>query len=467
MKHQPRSTTSRLRDDSGFLLIEVVVSAAILLIVSVGVFQALSDSDRLAGQQGRRAVAANVGEAELERIRSLPIEDVANLKGAARVQNETNVDFTVKATSKWVTDGADEPDCTTRSGGLDYMRVTSTVTWPKMGTEKPISLSTIITPSSRASSSTNGSLSVNVTKADGTTGVPGLEIQLVGTPTFTETTNVNGCVVFPFVPANDYVLKFSRMGWVTQDSVQAVSETVKVAAGQTTKLGYMYDLGGYTKAQFVTGQDGEDDVPSYPRSFSLANGEQKSGPIITTLPNTATAFVADRWDGAAVPLFPFTSPYSVYAGTCGGNAGTPTFVNITGGQTQSAGKVRLPSYDVQVWSGSAASPASAKGTLVGNAKIVFNAGCGVDYVNFTESSGTSPGGQPLLGRLRDPGFPYTAATGTLCVSGIGSDGANYRYVKTAVANTNYSASPPAQMIFLRQATGGTVTVTRNGLACAG
>lgn len=445
MSPQDASTIRDLRDDRGFILVEVLVSAAMLILVGLSVFAALDQSDKLAGQQARRAQAANLAQSEIERVRSLPIEDVAMIKGA-RTERQGDIDYSIASTTKWVTDGGDEPVCTTRSGGLDYMRLTTKVSWKGMGRIKPITVSTVVTPASRAASKTNGSLSVNITRADGVSGAAGILVSIVsktGGASFSETTNANGCVVFPFVPAGAYTLKFYRQGWVNQNSVESIEDDVTVAAGQTTKVGYLYDIGGTTKTNFVVSRNGilTGDVASFPNSLVLYNGDQTPGPLIEDFPASSV------WDTGKL-LFPATSPYALYAGACAENnpGSGATFVNIPAGRLQGAGATRLPSYDIKVYNGSTAFNSTA---AVGNVQVVFFAGCGTNYVR-TIPPATTLGLADTDGRLADPGFPYTT-TGSICVSGV-VNGARWRVTRTNIANTNMSSNPPLQPIYLKSGT---------------
>lgn len=438
MSEHPVTWQSRVSgDDRGFLMVEVLVSSMILIIVSLAAFLALDQNDKLAGNNQKRSIAGNMAQAEIERIRSLPIEDVANLNGTKTVigPNGPADQYFITTKTKWVTDGADIPDCATRSGGLDYMRLSVTTGWRKMDNAKPITMTTIVTPSSRSSSSTAGSLSVNVTKADNS-GAQGLPIAINGNQDFTETTNINGCVVFPFVPAGDYMLSFSRPGWVDGDNVSAINQLVKVAAGQTNKLGFNYDQGGYTKMAFKTGRNAFGDVDSSPDVVSLLNGVQTMKPFKVDIPTGAKS-----WDGSGTPLFPSLSPYVLYPGSCPSAPPTGTTnVNISSGAMQNAGTVRVPSLDVKVWSGTPGSP----GSVVNNAKVVVTSGCGADIVRYTASDG----------RLADPGFPY-AASASVCVSAGG------RLFAATTPITDYTSNPPLKQYYLGVGSGS------NSGTCAG
>ncbi|MBJ7470700.1 MAG: hypothetical protein JHD16_05335, partial [Solirubrobacteraceae bacterium] len=226
------------------MIIEVLVSALILVMVSLAVFSTLENSDKAAGNQQRRALAANFVQSELERIRSLPVEDIAAMRGVRTVTRD-GIEFYVTTTAKWVTDGDDEPKCESRSGGLDYMRTTVSISWKGMGQAKPISFTSLFTPTAGAGGDT-GSVSVHLLNRNGGP-VPNVAVTLDGPSTYTETTNKNGCVVFAFVPESlDYEVRFQRAGFVNEQSISAVKEATTVTARETTKLQFLYDSGGFT-----------------------------------------------------------------------------------------------------------------------------------------------------------------------------------------------------------------------------
>ncbi len=98
----------------------------LLVVASLAVMTALDRADAMAGIQQRKTTAANVAQAELERVRSLPIEDVANLRSGGsgkRVVTYNGMTFTVNSSTRWLTDGKDTVDCTASDGGLDYLQV--------------------------------------------------------------------------------------------------------------------------------------------------------------------------------------------------------------------------------------------------------------------------------------------------------------------------------------------------------
>ncbi len=431
-----RNRLRHVRDEDGFIIVEVLVSAVILVTVSLAVFLTLDNADEVAGNQQKRTLAANFAQSELERIRSLPVEDVAKQRGTRTVTFQ-DVTYTETIVAKWVTDGSDEPECSTRSGGLDYLRTTVTVSWKGMGNAKPVSMTSFYTPPAGAGGGDTGSASVRITDRNGAP-VPNISVSLDGPEDFTETTNANGCVVFGFIPASTnpgYDVKFSRAGFVDGDSNTNVSSNIQVVGGETTKVQFDYDRGGFTSVQFKTRRNGNE-LDTRPLRLQLFNAGQ---------PNPAKAIDlgpsgAQSWNGSAVPLFPFTSPYAVFAGNCQANAvpagAWARYVNISPGTFQNTGIVYLPALDVTVRSGTPGAP----GPVVSGARVQFDPGCTPIYERVTNASG----------QLDDPGFPYApSGKGVICAMTNGPAPGGRR-VARAQANVNFDGT--ALTLFLNDPT---------------
>ena len=64
----------QLKDEEGFALLEVIVSAALLAVMVIAVFTTFDvDEPRLGRGTGSRAVAASLAQDEQERLRSMPV----------------------------------------------------------------------------------------------------------------------------------------------------------------------------------------------------------------------------------------------------------------------------------------------------------------------------------------------------------------------------------------------------------
>lgn len=446
--------------DDGFMLIEVLVSALLLITVSLAALRLIDDSGRIAGNDQGRALAANIAQSEIERIRALPVEDVVTLPLVTDITDGGKI-YKVRTATKWVSDGQDAIDCTRRSGGVDYMRVSVSADWAgRPQNSPPVKISTIITPvvSSNAKA---GSLSVYV-KGSAMGGNPsppvaGVPITITGPATYTASTNGNGCVTFPFIPVGAYNLTASRAGFVTPGHAPNIAQAVNVSGGQTTKLQYEYDSGGFTGSpggplRFTTRRAGAGDVDTQPIGLSIVRGSTALRLQRTTPSST--------WDLRSTPLWPSDTPYQLYAGSCAENgypdspAGVATYVNIPRNATQNVSGVRLPSIDVEVWSNTTTVP----GVRVA-ATVKFYPGCGLDITRTTNGNTG-----PLAGRLDDPGFPYTSGTGTLCVSartGTTGTGSFRRMVVDDYTNNSFYPTAPTRIYMASGTSSGATTYTNN------
>ena len=139
-------------------------------------------------------------------------------------------------------------------------------------------------------------------------------------------------------------------------------------------------------------------------SFVLANTGMN--PAFRTF---GTAGTYAKTLASSTTVFPFTEPYTVYAGTCEAdnphvvNAANPApgTVHVLSGETAAA-TVPLPPVNIEVLSGTSA---SQKGTpVVGATAFITDKGCGTTR-SFTTAAG---------GVLPQPGLPFGKYT--LCVS---------------------------------------------------
>ena len=77
----------KIRDEqSGVTLIEVLISSMVLLIVSAGLFTALTAGNRATATERHRAKANDLAEQELERVRSLRIGDLSSWNSTRRLR---------------------------------------------------------------------------------------------------------------------------------------------------------------------------------------------------------------------------------------------------------------------------------------------------------------------------------------------------------------------------------------------
>jgi Tfp pilus assembly protein PilV len=377
-----------LRAQRGSSLVEVIVAAALLLILAVGVLGALDHADARGADQRAKAIAGNLAQTEQERLRALPLQELSNLHSTS-TEVVGGASFEVASRAEWVTDATGEASCATGGASADYLRITSTVTSTSLRGRTPVTLDSIIAPSARAFGPSEGSLSVQITDRDGDP-VPDQMLSLTGDENVSGVTNARGCVLWGYLPAaNDYALSFSSQGWIDPSGATTISATQSVAGEQTRNVVFTYDRGGTLVADFVTTRmsDGAR-VPTEPAFATVEN----PGPPGTLLPYALSGSHLET-----PLLFPFKSPYAVYADNCTqARPSTAAVAAVQPGQATTAAPILLPALDLKVVNGTSA---------VGGATVAVTTACGTKIRRTTGSGG----------RLADPGYPSGAGF-SVCVS---------------------------------------------------
>jgi Tfp pilus assembly protein PilV len=299
-----------LRSEDGFGLIEVIVSAAVLMVVVLGTLAALDSITRTAGANQARTVAATLAEKDLERLRSLRTSDLNRLEA---IDPETttvtvgNVKYEITSKAQWVTDATGEDiSCALAADKGSYLRITSSVIpTDASGATRPVTLSSIVAPQPG-----KGTLTALVKKANGDPAVC-RPVEAVGPTPATETTNDAGCAVFDESEAGSYTLKLNSTGWVDPDGNQLVEKPGTVSAGNLTTVEFLYDRAGSFPVTVVTRRPGAgSDIQDRSSGvFAAHTGVSAGYRAITTSTSTGT------FDG----MFPFETPYEVYSGGCTGN----------------------------------------------------------------------------------------------------------------------------------------------------
>src|SRR3954452_15132147 len=140
----PRSA----RSESGFALIEVVVSAAVLAIVAMAVLSGIDGASGSSAREKARAVAVGLAEADQERMRSMSVETLLGLPPSQIIPSD-NATYTVDSKAEWVTDDTGgTPSCGNSSDNNQYLHVTSTVTSKIVGVRvRTVRIDSLIAPS--------------------------------------------------------------------------------------------------------------------------------------------------------------------------------------------------------------------------------------------------------------------------------------------------------------------------------
>ena len=326
---------ARMRDQAGDTLIEVMISAAILLVVALGALAGFSASGKTTSRERQYAEAVALAQRDQEELRAQPTSNLANLdttnsKFSEQVGGTT---YQIWHTGTYVSH-AGTSSCT--SGGTasaDYILLQSYVAYGQPNDpsfQHPVTASGIVNPP-------NGdNLVVHVT--DGSTKVPTVGVPIAvydntaGASAGSGVTDANGCLVFPNVADDNYTVTANNPSQdLTTTNTSPATTIVSVVSGSGAIAPITYAPYGTISVAFSATD------PHSNKSFTAAGDSF----VTQAGSNAATTFYASGNSAQSPPtsagfttpidkLFPFAytdssgtttgTYYSVYAGTCTANA---------------------------------------------------------------------------------------------------------------------------------------------------
>jgi Tfp pilus assembly protein PilV len=358
----------RIEDEAGSVLVEAMVSAIVLTIAAIGVFNALDSSSRATAQERHRAQANDIAQADVARMRTMRISDLSNLNETRQVTVEGNA-YTVESKATFQTDATGTASCEEGTAAADYIQIRSIVSWPSIGAREPVEAQSLVAPPNGSVSPDSGALAIQIEGGEnqGIAGVGLAGSQEGGEGSFSGSTGPNGCVVFGNLPEGNYTLEVLDSTLVDNDGNPPQPQTTSVVAEATNTLALQYDQPGTIEVGFATWIGGElveetefDSVVAFNTGMSVAKTFGAPGNRQPKI--------------EATTLFPFVSPYAVYAGSCEANnpnpGGEPEPPPAIADALVSAGGVtqvtlELPALELTVWSGSEAE----KGAPVEGAQV--------------------------------------------------------------------------------------------------
>jgi Tfp pilus assembly protein PilV len=401
--------------EEGFVLIEVLISAVIVLGVSGAVFGLLTATAHSSAEERHRSEAYAVAQEDQARLRSLRVPTLDRLSQTKTV-TLNGTPFTVESSGVFVNDKTGTASCGQETSSADYVKITSTVAWPSTGVHAPVTIQSIVTPPNGALDPTHGTLTIFAEGANGAP-MPGIGLSGTGAGTFSGSTDAEGCAMFPDQASGNYTLTPSASGLVEKDGNVPGPQTVGVIAGSTSTLTLRYDRPGSIPIKFTTLVGGKL-VASTADSAVVFNSEMSSAK--TFYPAGGSAGGPRLASITATPLFPFTSPDTAYAGACASNNPNPkgetsppaaaamASVIVPAGGTASPGaEIQLPALNLSVWSGPSS---SSPGSKLANAHVTVSdetcvvSGKAVKRTFTTTSTGLLA--NPASPTVPDPGLPW-------------------------------------------------------------
>jgi hypothetical protein len=257
------------------------------------------------------------------------------------------------------------------------------------------------------------------------------------------------------VPQGNYNLSFggAAAGKVDPDGNAPAPQTVSVVAGSTNTVNYLFDSPGRIQNVAFT-------TRNYANQLRAMTWD--SMVVDQTGMTTARTFTSTsgRVLNMSTPMtmFPFTSPYAVYAGTCGDN--NPTGGNGLGsalvpvGGTVTGPTIQLPSLQVTVYTGNnTSSPRAVNADVTAtdrNCGVTRSLTPGTSSALNTNSNGQIPDDTSVTPNRPMIGLPYSDDYEICANNAAGSD---ERKVSTSL--TSSGANGTTLNIFLGGAPSGT------------
>lgn len=394
-----------MREEAGSALVEVLVSAIVIVLAAIGVFTALESASRSTAQERHRAQAHGLAQADLARMRTMRISDLSNLDQTRQAVVDGKA-YTIKSIAAFQTDATGTASCESGLASADYIQIRSTVTWASIGSRPPVIAQSLVAPPNGSVSADSGALAVQIEDAqsEGIEGVTLVGSQEGGEGSFGGPTGSNGCAVFGNLPEGNYSLEVTDSSLVDGDGNPPKPQLTSVVAESTNTLALQYDEPGTIETGFETWVGGE----LVPTAFDSVVVFNTGMTVARTFGSPGVAAEAVE----ATTLFPFVSPYAVYAGTCEENnpnpGGEPEPPPAIADALVSPGGItpvtlQLPPLNLTVWSG----PGEAeKGVPVAGAEVALDdTGCPVgdegEEVPLRRSFTTNK-----AGGLDAPGLPF-------------------------------------------------------------
>jgi prepilin-type N-terminal cleavage/methylation domain-containing protein len=328
--------TRPARSDAGFALIEVVVSAAVLAIISLAILAGIDGATGSTGREKARSVAAVLAEQDQERLRAMPVEQLATYAPAPAPINVDGASYTVGSKVEWVHDSTGGTvSCANDTTQADYLHITSTVTSPIVGTNvAPVEIDSIVAPNVEYST-THGSLAVKVVDSAGAP-MSGVLVTVTGASSpLPQATNVEGCALFQGIDVGSYVATLNAGTLVDPEGHSPPSKTTAVTPSSLTVLQIDTAVSGTVNATIESYKPGTNQViPSAASRISamydvnvLRNAPDAGpGPALALQPMTK--------------LYPFSGAYSFFTGTC--RYSNPAEIGLPAYYTTYPGAIQVP-----------------------------------------------------------------------------------------------------------------------------
>lgn len=395
-----------LRDERGTTLVEVIVAAVILVIISGAITAMLNAATTSSGQQRVQAIGADLAQATLEEWRTKPFTQLQNVNVTDPSVSAGGQTFQVHTESAWAMESpAGAQGCSDGGHSPEALRLSTTVTWNGMK-RKPIVLDTMVAAPAGASAH-RGTFVEQITDREGY-GVEGVNVTISGGPSGSTsgTTDTNGCVRFTDIKEGRYDMTFSKSGYITPGGLSTVTAQVDVVAGKSTSASHEYDRAGAASIRFVR-RDSGSAVALNATTDDVFGAQFESALLSRGLTGAADG---STFTYTQPNLYPTTAQYAVYPDTCrSGRPSTDGVMVPQNGGTSPVTDIAVPVVDPRV------NNVLSTGTDPRQVQVRFRTACGSNYA----TAWTNRANNMTFPRLVLPG-----GTARVCLV--------YRYTQSAV-----------------------------------
>lgn len=385
------------------MLIEILVSALVLIIASAGVMMLLQTTTRSQAELRHNSEAYALAQEDQARLASMRLSTLNRLDQTRTVTlNKTQ--FSVRSRGVFINDSTSKASCGEGTSSADYVEITSSVSWPGMDPGEKAKIVSVLSPSNGSLDPNRGTVAFSVV-TQGQTPLANVYVS-GGSGAFAGYTDASGCAVFADLAAGNYTASVNgeALGLVGHDGESTQTEAVPVAGGDTKTVTFEFDRPGTIQVpfKFRVGSSGSYMASSQPAIVAYNQG-MKAAKVFWTANGSPEPNVT------ASNLFPFSSTYFIYAGSCadnnpdekgeGTNAAATANVAAPANGTASAAPIQLPAYEPLVWSGR---NSSNKGSLLSGADV------------WVRDDSCTKSGQPVTrrytsntqGTIDDKGLPW-------------------------------------------------------------
>jgi prepilin-type N-terminal cleavage/methylation domain-containing protein len=311
--------------EAGFSIIEVMVAMMVFAVMSVGIAYGIANTLQLTQTSRGRESAVALASQDIDSLRQTAAASTAGIFNVVSKSGESNtktlgdVTYQIDRSVRWVQSDGASGACGTSNGKLAYKSVVEKVSWPNPRTGmSSTTVTSAIAPADAVTDPGYGTVIVSAVNASGAA-FPGVSITITpvggsgaaALSTAPLPTDSQGCSYAINVVPGDYTVTATVAGGIDTSQAQPSRQSpITVSAGASSPVPFVYD-----RASQLTLRYAETYNATLPTNM-VTTLSSSAGGLDTTTPwdVTSSSLVVTSASRPSVPVFPFTSGYTVYAG---------------------------------------------------------------------------------------------------------------------------------------------------------